>query len=96
MASLQEKVDNLKFQLLLKDKDVTRHKSKAISSDKQASSLRSEVRKLENKVDEKNAIIHALQQQIDCLKQIGHSSVKQAEINRLKKKLEELRKYDIL
>ncbi|KAK0084470.1 hypothetical protein PV325_006985 [Microctonus aethiopoides] len=88
---LQERIDNLNFQILLRDKDVTDYKTKAEKLQSQMKSLRNEVLKLESEVEHKNSAIHALKEQAKYYKQSheeGKKYKEQAEV--LKKKLNNL------
>lgn len=91
---MQERIDNLNFQILLRDKDVTDYKAKAEKLQSQMKSLRNEVLKLESEVEHKNSAIHALKEQAKYYKQSheeGKKYKEQAEV--LKKKLNNLNEY---
>ena len=94
---MQEKVDRLKFQILLKEKDIQYHSSKNVTLGKQNAGLKQEVRKLESEMNKKNAAIHALKEQINYFKeQSSHCDNLKREINQLKNKIEDLRPYVII
>lgn len=96
-STLQEKVDRLKFQILLKEKDIQYHSSKNVTLEKQNAGLKQEVRKLESEMNKKNAAIHALKEQINYFKeQSSHCDNLKREINQLKNKIEDLRPIQVL
>ncbi|XP_035723456.1 E3 ubiquitin-protein ligase TRAIP-like, partial [Vespa mandarinia] len=93
----QDKLASLKFQILLKEKDINYFMSKNSTLEKQNAGLRREVRKLESETKEKNSAIYALKEQTKYFKEqlVGYESAKK-EIIQLKKKLEELRNIQML
>ncbi|XP_024937879.1 E3 ubiquitin-protein ligase TRAIP isoform X2 [Cephus cinctus] len=96
-SSLQERVENLKFQIMLKENDIKHYTSKAATLEHQTSGLRKEVRKLESEMLQKDSAIYALQKQINYLKQQNEeaeAAKKQAAV--LKRKLEELRSVQVI
>ncbi|XP_033177207.1 E3 ubiquitin-protein ligase TRAIP-like isoform X2 [Bombus impatiens] len=96
-STLQEKVDRLKFQILLKEKDIQYYSSKNVTLEKQNAGLKQEVRKVESEINKKNAAIHALKEQINYFKeQSSHCDNLKREISRLKNKIEDLRPIQVL
>ncbi|KAL2711464.1 E3 ubiquitin-protein ligase TRAIP-like [Vespula squamosa] len=93
----QDKLASLKFQILLKEKDINYFMSKNSTLEKQNAGLRREVRKLESETNEKNSAMYALKEQTKYFKEqlLGYESAKK-EIMQLKKKLEELRNIQML
>lgn len=93
----QDKLASLKFQILLKEKDINYFMSKNSTLEKQNAGLRREVRKLESETNEKNSAIYALKEQIKYFKEqlLEYESAKK-EIAQLKRKLEELRNIQML
>lgn len=91
---LQDKVDKLTFQILLKDKDIKYYSEKNENLEKQNSGLRSEVRKTESEVREKETAIYALKEQIKYFRQqCSEVDVINQEVIRLRKKVENFKKY---
>lgn len=64
VGTLQAKVDNLQFQLMLKDKDISNYKEKYSKVNAQNTGLREEVRNLEKSAVTYESTLHALKQQI--------------------------------
>ncbi|XP_043793634.1 E3 ubiquitin-protein ligase TRAIP-like [Apis laboriosa] len=96
-STLQEKVDNLKFQILLKEKDIQYYSSKNVTLEKQNAGLKQEVRKVESEINKKNAAIHALKEQINYFKeQSSHCDNLKKEIVQLKNKIEDLKPIQVL
>ncbi|XP_033315172.1 E3 ubiquitin-protein ligase TRAIP-like isoform X1 [Bombus bifarius] len=96
-STLQEKVDRLKFQILLKEKDIQYYSSKNVTLEKQNAGLKQEVRKVESEINKKNAAIHALKEQINYFKkQSSHCDNLKREISQLKNKIEDLRPIQVL
>ncbi|KAL2751565.1 E3 ubiquitin-protein ligase TRAIP-like [Vespula maculifrons] len=93
----QDKLESLKFQILLKEKDINYFMSKNSTLEKQNAGLRREVRKLESETNEKNSAMYALKEQTKYFKEqlLGYDSAKK-EIAQLKRKLEELRNIQML
>lgn len=96
-CSLQDRIDKLNFQLLLRDKDIKHYTEKNETLETQNAGLRKEVRKVESELNEKNSAIHALKDQMKYLKNECSeiNSLKQ-EIERLKRRLEDCRNIQIL
>ncbi|KYM98814.1 TRAF-interacting protein [Cyphomyrmex costatus] len=67
--TLQGRIDSLKFQILLNEKNIKHYTSKNIILEKQNSGLRQEVRKVESEIKQKNSIIYALKEQINFFKE---------------------------
>ncbi|XP_043584496.1 E3 ubiquitin-protein ligase TRAIP-like [Bombus pyrosoma] len=96
-STLQEKVDRLKFQILLKEKDIQYYSSKNVTLEKQNAGLKQEVRKVESEINKKNAAIHALKEQINYFKeQSSHCDNLKREISQLKNKIDDLRPIQVL
>ncbi|CAL7944862.1 unnamed protein product [Xylocopa violacea] len=95
--ALQEKVDSLKFQILLKEKDIQFHSSNNVTLKKQNAGLKQEVRKVESEINQKNAAIHALKEQIKYFKeQSACCDELKRENVRLKSKIEEFKQIHVL
>lgn len=90
-ATLQEKLDNLQFQMVLKEKDVTDFTKMAAEAQSQVVGLRKEVLKLEAEMEQKNSAMHALKQQVKHFKQISDDGLKyKKDAEKLKLKLSDL------
>lgn len=66
---LQQKLDNLTFQVRLKDKNISNLTESNEKLEKMTTGLRQEVRKIESEMNGKNSAIHALKEQIKFYKQ---------------------------
>ena len=96
-STLQDKIDGLKFQILLKEKDIQYYTSKNVTLEKQNAGLRQEVYKLEAEINQKNSAIHALKEQIEYFKKRSSKSDNlKKEITQLKDKLEDLKPLQAL
>ncbi|OAD60115.1 TRAF-interacting protein [Eufriesea mexicana] len=96
-STLQGKVDSLKFQILLKEKDIQYYSSKNVTLEKQNAGLKQEVRKVESEINKKNSAIHALKEQINYFKkQSSDCDYLRKEIVELKSKIEDLRPIKVL
>ncbi|KOC69532.1 TRAF-interacting protein [Habropoda laboriosa] len=96
-SSLQEKVDSLKFKILLKEKDIQHYSSKCVTLEKQNVGLKQEVRKVEGELNQKIAAIYALKEQITYFQeQSSHCNNLKKEIAQLKSKIEDLRPIQVL
>ncbi|XP_043503286.1 E3 ubiquitin-protein ligase TRAIP-like isoform X2 [Polistes fuscatus] len=94
---LQEKVDKLTFQIVLKDKDLKHYKEQSETWKQHNSELRNEVRRAESEVREKENAIHALKEQIKYFRQqCSEVDVLKQEATRLKKKITDLRNIQLL
>ncbi|XP_011166701.1 E3 ubiquitin-protein ligase TRAIP isoform X2 [Solenopsis invicta] len=71
-SSLQGKIDNLQFQILLNEKNIKHYTSKNAILEKQNAGLRQEVRKVESEINQKNSAIYALKEQIKYFKSKSH------------------------
>ncbi|XP_032685405.1 E3 ubiquitin-protein ligase TRAIP-like isoform X2 [Odontomachus brunneus] len=67
--SMQERIDSLKFQVLLNEKNIKYYTSKNETLEKQNAGLRQEVRKVESEMNKKNSKIYLLKEQIRDLKE---------------------------
>jgi len=83
---LERQINNLKFQILLKEKDINYYTSKSVILEKQNSGLRQEVRKVESEIKQKDSVIHDLKEQMLRLKK------KRLDYEILKKKLSQKEK----
>ncbi|XP_017880344.1 uncharacterized protein LOC108625107, partial [Ceratina calcarata] len=96
-SPLQEKVDNLKFQILLKEREIEFHSSKSVTLMKQNTGLKEEVTKLEGEINKKNAAIHALNEQIKYFKEENlQCDYLKSRIAHLKSKIGELKPIQTL
>ncbi|XP_026298045.1 E3 ubiquitin-protein ligase TRAIP, partial [Apis mellifera] len=84
--SLQDKIDKLNFQLMLKEKDIKHYMEKIETLEKQKKGLKQEVGKTEKEIKEKTSTIYALKEQIKYFKE------QNLEIEKIKKELEQLQK----
>lgn len=64
--SLQGRIDSLKFQILLNEKNIEYYTSKNATLENQNAGLRQEVRKVESEISKKNSTIYALKEKIRC------------------------------
>ncbi|XP_076758110.1 TRAF interacting protein no poles [Xylocopa sonorina] len=85
-CSLQDKVDKLNFQLVLKEKDVKHYAQKVETLETQNKMLKVEVRKVESELNEKQSGIYALKEQINYFRE------QNLEVENKKKEIEQLRK----
>ncbi|XP_071565984.1 E3 ubiquitin-protein ligase TRAIP-like isoform X1 [Temnothorax nylanderi] len=67
--SSQSRIDSLKFQILLNEKNIKYYTSKNSILEKQNAGLRQEVRKVESEINQKNSVIYALREQIKHFKE---------------------------
>ncbi|KYQ48438.1 TRAF-interacting protein [Trachymyrmex zeteki] len=67
--TLQGRIDSLKFQILLSEKNIKHYTSKNTVLEKQNAGLRQEVRKVESEMRQKNSTIYALKEQINYFKE---------------------------
>ncbi|XP_063850484.1 E3 ubiquitin-protein ligase TRAIP-like [Scylla paramamosain] len=86
--TLQQQIDNLKFQLKLKEQEVKKHKEDAGNSKAQAVALREEFRARETIIVDKETTIRALKTQLLYVDSVVDKSKKmKEEVNELKGKL---------
>lgn len=95
---MQEQVNNMKFQILLKQKDIRSFISKNNTLDKQNAGLRREIRKMESDINQQKSLVYSLKKEIAHLKQTWNSTSKEHEVLKRKysateKKLQEYKKY---
>ncbi|XP_043513582.1 E3 ubiquitin-protein ligase TRAIP-like isoform X1 [Frieseomelitta varia] len=96
-CSLQDKVDKLSFQLMLKEKEVKHYIEKNEILEKQNKELNKEVKKAESIVNEKTSAIYALKEQIKFFKEQNlEADSRKKEIERLHKRIEEYKNIQIL
>lgn len=96
-TSLQNKVDNLTFQLQLKDQRINNLTEIKENLKTETAGLRQEVRKVESEINGKNSAIHALKEQIKFYKrQCQDVDTYKQEIEQLKKKNEGLKNLQAL
>ncbi|XP_077256048.1 E3 ubiquitin-protein ligase TRAIP-like [Temnothorax americanus] len=67
--SSQSRIDSLKFQILLNEKNIKYYTSKNAILEKQNAGLRQEVRKVESEINQKNSVIYGLREQIKHFKE---------------------------
>ncbi|XP_057334418.1 E3 ubiquitin-protein ligase TRAIP-like [Microplitis mediator] len=94
---LQERVDNMQFQVLMKDKEISNLKGDANKYKHQTAGLRKEVLKLENELQQKNTAIGALREQAKHFKAASEEAKKykeQADI--FKTKLEDIKDVQMI
>lgn len=91
---LEEKIANLEFQNLLKDKNIKNFVSKTKVLKKQNAELRQEVRNVESEMNKKNNIIYELNEKIKHLNETSSQyEVLKEEFSKTKKKLDGLKRY---
>lgn len=94
--TLQQRVDNLLFQVKLKEKEIANFHADNDTLKKLNSGLRREVKRVENEVQQKNSAIHALKEQTIYFK---HQSLETDSLKdenaRLKARLEKYHEYDL-
>ncbi|KAK2576472.1 hypothetical protein KPH14_005803 [Odynerus spinipes] len=96
-SALQDKVDKLTFQILLKDKDIKHYMEKSETMEKQNVGLRSELKKAESKIREKETAIYALKEQIKFFReQCSEVDATKQEIAKLRQKVENLKNVQLL
>ncbi|XP_076295618.1 zinc finger MYND domain-containing protein 10-like [Lasioglossum baleicum] len=89
-SSLKERIQNLEFKILLKEKDVKYYSSKNITLAKQNDGLKREVRKVESELGKKSSNIYELEMQLESCSTLNK------ELAQLKRKMEELKPLEIL
>lgn len=93
-SSLQGRIESLQFQLLMKESNIKRYTSKNVTLEKQNAGLRQEVRKVESEINQKNATIHILKEQITYFKEkYGKYKVLTQKLSQKEKELEQFQKY---
>lgn len=91
-SALQAMVDSLKFQVMVKDREVKQALAKNDSHKKESAGLRAEVRKLENEMTHKETAILALKEQTRFFKGLSTEAENaKKEVARLKNKLDEFK-----
>ncbi|XP_029167529.1 E3 ubiquitin-protein ligase TRAIP [Nylanderia fulva] len=96
-TSLQHKVDNLTFQLQLKDQNINNLTEVKEKLEKQTAGLRQEVRHVEKEINGKNSAIHALKEQIKYYKlQCQDTNTYKKEAEQLKNKIEHFKNLQAL
>ncbi|KOX67348.1 TRAF-interacting protein [Melipona quadrifasciata] len=94
---LQDKIDKLSLQLVLKEKDVKYYMEKNEILEKQNKELKKEVRKAESAVNEKTGAIYALKEQIKFFKEQNlEADSRKKEIEGLHKRIEGYKNIQIL
>ena len=89
-STLQERIDNLKFKILLKEKDIQHYTSKNVTLEKQNVGLRQEVRKVESEIRKQNCVIYELKEHTKY-----HDNLKK-ELDQLKHTVEKLKPIQTL
>lgn len=96
-TSLQNQLDNMIFQLKLRDNEITDLKSTKKKLEKQTSGLRQEVKNVESQLHGKDSAIHSFQTQIKFYKQqCAEIDEYKTDNKRLKEKVEHLQNIQIL
>ncbi|XP_072750375.1 uncharacterized protein Nopo [Anoplolepis gracilipes] len=96
-TSLQSKIDNMTFQLQLKDQNINNLTETKEKLETQTVGLRREVKQIESEINGKNSAIHALKEQIKFYKrQCQDTDAYKKEIEQLKKDIESLKNLQIL
>lgn len=91
---MQERIDSLKFQVLLNEKNIKYYTSKNETLEKQNAGLRQEVRKVESEINKKNSKIYLLKEQIKDLKEkfMEHEILKH-KLSQKEEEMENLQQY---
>ncbi|XP_053976381.1 E3 ubiquitin-protein ligase TRAIP-like [Hylaeus volcanicus] len=89
-CSTKERIDTLKFKILLKEKDIQYYTSKTITLEKQNAGLKQEVRKVESEISKQNSIIYELREEMKYCDEL------KKEIAHLKSKIEDLEPIETL
>lgn len=93
-CSLQQKMDNLEFEILLNKKNMSHYISKNKTLKKQNAGLRQEVRKVESEISQKNSTIHSLKEEIKHFREKYEEYEKlKHKISHKERELEKLKKY---
>ena len=93
-TSLQANNDSLKFQVLIKEREVKQSQTKIETLKKETAGLRVEVRHLESQLAQKETAFYAVKEQVKYFKELSSESENaKKEVLRLKKKLDELRRF---
>ncbi|XP_017753107.1 PREDICTED: E3 ubiquitin-protein ligase TRAIP-like, partial [Eufriesea mexicana] len=98
-CSLQDKIDKLNFQLMMKEKDNKHYTEKINTVEKQNNELKKEVRKVESEISAKNSAIYALKEQIKYFQEQNLEAVgrkKEMCFEQLQKKIENYKNIQIL
>ncbi|XP_050597937.1 E3 ubiquitin-protein ligase TRAIP-like [Bombus affinis] len=96
-CSLQDKVDKLNFQLMLKEKDIKRDLARIEILERQNRELKEEIKKMEIEIAGKYNAVYALQEQIKLLKQQSlKAERRKKEIEQLQKKIEHYKNVQII
>ncbi|EFN90054.1 TRAF-interacting protein [Harpegnathos saltator] len=92
--STQERIDSLKFQVLLNEKNIKYYTSKNETLEKQNAGLRQEVRKVESEISKKNSTIYLLKEQMKDLKEkyTEYETLKH-KLSQKEKEIENLQQY---
>lgn len=96
-CSLQDKVDKLNFQLMLKEKDIKHDLARIEILERQNRELKEEIKKMEIEIAGKYNAVYALQEQIKLLKQQSlKAERRKKEIEQLQKKIEHYKNVQII
>ena len=96
-CSLQDKVDKLNFQLMLKEKDIKHDLARIEILERQNRELKEEIKKMEIEIAGKYSAVYALQEQIKLLKQQSlKAERRKKEIEQLQKKIEHYKNVQII
>lgn len=98
---LQQRIENLNFQIKLKDREIDTLRATEKKLEKETLGLRQEVRKVESNIKSKESAIHAFKEQLEFYRQENQDLKKsnqeintyKHEIKLLKKELSLLKKY---
>ncbi|XP_076231422.1 uncharacterized protein LOC143177417 isoform X2 [Calliopsis andreniformis] len=86
----QEKIDNLNFKILLKEKDIQYYTSKTVTLEKQNAGLRQEVYKVEREISKQNSMIYELKEEMKYCDELKKENAE------LKNKIEKLKPIQML
>ncbi|XP_067215462.1 E3 ubiquitin-protein ligase TRAIP-like isoform X2 [Linepithema humile] len=90
---LKQRIDNLNFQILLKDTNIEHFTSKNAALEKQNAELRQEVRNVESEINKKNSKIYDLKEKIIHLNELSSQyKVLEEQLSNTKKKLDEFQR----
>ncbi|XP_014486707.1 PREDICTED: E3 ubiquitin-protein ligase TRAIP-like isoform X2 [Dinoponera quadriceps] len=90
--STQERIDSLKFQVMLNERNIKYYTTKSKTLEKQNAGLRQEVRKVESEMNKKNSTIYLLKEQMKTLKEkyMEHEALK-CKLSQKEKEIENLK-----
>lgn len=88
-STVEARMKDLEFKILLKEKDIQYYTSKTVTLEKQNAGLRNEVYKVESEINKQNSIIYELKEEMKYCDDM------KKEIAQLKSTIEKLKPYVI-